>query len=585
MSQLSKCEICGFDNPITNFYCGRCGNGLTTENHTQDTSILNAPIEGERKQVTIIFADISGFTALNDAANSPAEVEQVVRLINLCLQELSEAIYEFDGYIDKYIGDAIMAVFGAPRAHEDDPERALRTALSMRERLEAFNQNPPMPLPEPLGIHMGINTGTVIAGMVGTDRKRSYTVMGDAVNVASRLEGVSERGEFLVSESTYNLTRHLFKFEEREPVTVKGKREPLKIFELKDVGGGRPKPPEAPIIGREYELEALIGQYNKVLTHDGSVVVVTGDTGLGKSRLISEFRKQTEDVSEQEVAPLWLFGRGLSYRQSFKNRLFVDILYSYLELPENPDDTLVKMRIEDMGEKLFGERKDDVVPYLATLLGISLDEEVASNLPLNDPQVLQQRTFLAMGQWLEALVAKQPVVMIFEDLHWADPSSVDIIQFLSTLTVYNPILMVCVTRPERESTFWNAKGQIAQDLGNNFTELTLWPLTDEESRQVINYLLKIDQMPVELEGLLLRRAEGNPLFLEEVLRSLIELGAIEHVEGRWEIMRSVAEIDIPHTLQGAHRPYRPVARRSQTRTAGRGGHWPLLLRFGAEPHC
>ena len=330
MTETLKCEICGFENPDTHLYCGLCGNGLAIGKNSTDTSIINTPIEGERKQVTIIFADISGFTALNDAAKSPDEVEQVVRLINLCLQELSEAIYEFDGYIDKYIGDAIMAVFGAPRAHEDDPERALRAALSMRERLEKFNQSPPMPLPEELGIHMGINTGTVIAGILGTDRKRSYTVMGDIVNVASRLESVSERGEFLVSEATYNLTRHLFKFEEREPVTVKGKREPLKIYELKGTGGARPKPPEAPIIGREYELQILVSEYNKVYDKQGGgVVTVTGDAGLGKSRLISEFRKQVGEDGVDGVKPLWLFGRGLSYRQSFKNRLFVDILYSY----------------------------------------------------------------------------------------------------------------------------------------------------------------------------------------------------------------------------------------------------------------
>ena len=336
MSQTVKCEICGFENPTIDLYCGRCGNGLVTGDHRTDTSILSAPIEGERKQVTIIFADISGFTALNDAARSPAEIEQVVRLINLCFQELSKAIYEF----------------GAPRAHEDDPERALRAALSMKEHLDKFNQSPPMVLPEPLGIHMGINTGTVIAGMLGTDRKRSYTVMGDAVNVASRLEGVSERGEFLVSEATYTLTRHVFKFDEREAVTVKGKREPVKNYELISIGGTRPKPPEAPIIGREYELETLVAQYKKVLEdHSGSMVVVTGDAGLGKSRLISEFQKQVSEEKINGVQPLWLFGRGLSYRQSFKNRLFVDILHSYLELPENPDDTLVRLRIEDMGER------------------------------------------------------------------------------------------------------------------------------------------------------------------------------------------------------------------------------------------
>ncbi|MBN1994278.1 MAG: tetratricopeptide repeat protein [Anaerolineae bacterium] len=552
MSQSIKCNICGFENPTIHLYCGRCGNGLVMGREArEDTSIINATIEGERKQVTIIFADISGFTALNDAAKSPAEVEQVVRLINLCLQELSEAIYEFDGYIDKYIGDAIMAVFGAPRAHEDDPERALRAALSMQERLDDFNQSPPMPLPEPLGMHIGINTGTVIAGMVGTDRKRSYTVMGDAVNVASRLESVSERGEFLVSETTYNLTRHLFMFEQQEPVTVKGKREPLKIYQLLGVGGSRPKPPEAPIIGREYELETLVAEYKKLSTNQGGgIVVVTGDAGLGKSRLISEFQKQVDEEQVNGLSPLWLFGRGLSYRQSFKNRLFVDILYSYLDLPENPDDTLVKLRLEEMGEKLFGRRKDEFTPYLATMLGISLDEELAANLPLNDPQVLQQRTFLAMGQWVEALVSQQPVLMVFEDLHWADPSSVDLIQFLSTLTVYNSILMICVSRPEREAAFWQVKTRIAQDYPDRFIELPLWPLTDAESRRVIKYLLKIDQMPETLEHLLLSRAEGNPLFLEEVLRSLIEEGAIEHADGHWKIARSITEVDIPHTLQG-----------------------------------
>lgn len=513
--------------------------------------MIDSSLEGERKQVTIIFADISGFTALNDAAKTPSEVESVVRLINLLLQTLSEAIYEFDGYIDKYIGDEIMAVFGAPKAHEDDPERALRAVLSMQERLEEFNRNPPMPLPEELGIHGGISTGTVIAGYFGTERTRSYTVMGDAVNVAARLEGVSERGEFLISESTYNLTRHLFEFDEREPVQVKGKREPLKIYQLLGLGKtGPPKPPEAPIVGREYELDILVKQYDNLQEEKGGVVVVTGEAGLGKSRLVSEFRKYISKDTLTKTTPLWLFGQSLSYRQSFKNRLFVDILYSYLDLPENPDDTLVKLRLEAMGEKLFGARQNEVVPFLATLLGVALDEAQKTDLPLNDPQILQQRTFVAMGEWVEALVTQQPVVMVFEDLHWADPSSVELIEYLFSLTLYKPLSILCVTRPDRDSTFWEVKTRSSQDY-DNFTELTLWPLTDSESRQVIQYQLKIDHMPEEIEHLILSRAEGNPLFLEEILRSLIEEGSIVHTaDGHWQITRSATEIDIPNTLQG-----------------------------------
>ncbi|MEW5957522.1 MAG: adenylate/guanylate cyclase domain-containing protein [Chloroflexota bacterium] len=556
MSQSVKCEICGFENPAEHFFCGHCGNNLGTIAATDADSLVNAPIEGERKQVTIIFADISGFTALNDAAKSPAEVEQVVRLINLCLQELSEAIYEYDGYIDKYIGDAIMAIFGAPKAHEDDPERALRAALAMQHRLEQFNQHPPMPLPEPLGIHMGINTGTVIAGMVGTDRKRSYTVMGDAVNVASRLEGVSERGEILISEATHNLTNRLFVFEEREPVNVKGKREPLHIYQLKaarDLSQTQRglTGMEAPLIGREYEMQQLLNYYHKLFEGQGSIVVVTAEAGLGKSRLVSDFRKQvSREESEQKVEPRWLFGRGLSYRQSFANRLLVDILYRYLDLPEIPDDTQVKLRLEAMGQEMFGERQHEVMPYLATLLGLKLEEEVAANLSLDAPQVLQQRTWQAIGEWVEALAKKQPVIMVFEDLHWADPSSVRLIEYLFGLTLHHRLLIICVTRPDRESTFWNVKIQGAKDHPDRFNELLLWPLTDEESRQLIKYLLRIDEMPLATEQLLLNRAEGNPLFLEEVLRSLIEEEMIRRLDGRWEISPTITEIDIPNTLQG-----------------------------------
>jgi len=523
---------------------------------TTATSTLDIPIQGDRRQVTIIFADISGFTALNDAAKTAADVEQVVKLINMLLSELSEVIYEYDGYIDKYVGDEIMALFGAPVAHENDPELALRAALAMMERLQKFNENPPIPLPAPLGIHMGINTGTVIACMVGTGRKSSYTVMCDAVNVASRLEAASERGQIMVNEDTYNLTNRLFVFEECEPITVKGKSEPLNVYLLK---GARDLSQtqrgltgmEAPLIGREHEMEQLLNYYQKLYSRQGSAVAVVGDAGLGKSRLIAELMKQVNrEEREEEGKPksLWLFGRGLSYRQSFANRLFVDILYSYLGLPENSDHNYVKVKLEAMGEELFGKRKNEVIPYLATLLGVKWDN-TSTDLPLNDPQLLQQRIFLAMGEWVEVLAAKQPLVVVFEDLHWADPSSVALIDYLFSLTVYTPILIICVSRIERNTSFWKIKTQSAQDHAN-IAELTLWPLTNEECRQVIKHLLKIDSMPAALEHLLLSRAEGNPLFLEEVLRSLIEEGAIEHKDGHWEVTRAVTDIDIPNTLQG-----------------------------------
>jgi len=554
MSQFIKCDVCGFENPNDHSYCGRCGNEVAGASQAEVSSIINAPIQGDRRQVTVLFADLSGFTALNDSAKTPAEVERVVRLINELLKELSQAIYEYDGYIDKYIGDEIMALFGAPVAHENDPELALRAALAMMERLAKFNANPPYPLPQPLGIHMGINTGNVIAGMVGTDRKRSYTVMGDVVNVAARLEGASSRGQIFVNEDTYNLTNRLFVFEEKNPIKVKGKPEPLKVYQLlsaRDLSQTQRglAGMEAPLVGREYEIQVVQNAYHKLAAGHGNIVIVAGDAGLGKSRLVTETMKQVQQLPSGDKKPLWLFGRGLAYRQSFANRLFVDILYSYLQLPEDSDDALVKLRLDAMGEELFGNRhKAEVIPYLATLLGLKLDTD--TELPVNDPQILRQRIFLAMGEWIEALAARQPLVLVFEDLHWSDPSSVTLIEYLFALTVYSPILLICVTRPERISNFWKIKVQSARDYTQNFTELTLWPLTDDESRQLIKHLLKIEPMPADLERLLLNRAEGNPLFLEEVLRSLIEDGTIASTNGHWEITRSVTDINIPNTLQG-----------------------------------
>ncbi|MDM8521463.1 adenylate/guanylate cyclase domain-containing protein [Anaerolineales bacterium HSG6] len=544
---------------------------LTTGSLTNATEeqLSVSSIEGERRQVTVIFADMSGFTALNDAAKSPAEVERVVTLVNHLLQELSEAIYEFDGYIDKYIGDEIMAIFGAPKSHENDPELALRAALSMMERLEVFNANPPFPLVKSLGMHIGINTGTVIAGMVGTDRKRSYTVMGDAVNVAARLEGVSVRGEVFVSEATYNLTKRHFVFEKREPMKVKGKAEALRVYELKSARERPIQGPDsqAPFTGREEEIQRLKNIYTNLYNGNGGIVVLSSDAGMGKSRLVQEFREQVTDGHEhtqpvwltayegtnrdnEHSDPLWLFGRGLSYRRSFANRLFVEILYSYLGIPGGSDDTLIKMRLDAMGDYLFPQRKNDVIPYLATMLGINVAPEIADNLPLNDPHVLQQRMLLAMGEWVESLSKHHPVVMVFEDLHWADPSSVDLIEYLFTLTFYTPILLICATRLERETTFWKIKNTSKIDYGDDITELTLWPLTNEESRQLITRLLEIDSIPKDMEKLLLSRAEGNPLFLEEVLRSLTEQEIIQRQGHHWKITRQVTDVDIPDTLQG-----------------------------------
>ena len=545
---MTKCDVCHFENPDGFAYCGRCGNWLSNSKETFDSQT----IEGERKQVTIIFADISGFTALNDAAKTPADVERVLQVVNHCLDMFSEVVYEYDGYIDKYMGDAIMAIFGAPRTHEDDPERALRAALSMRERLEEFNRNPPFPLAEPLGIHMGINTGTVIAGLYGSKRKRSYTVMGDAVNVTSRLESVSERGEFLVSQDTYNLTHRLFVFKERETVSVKGKREPLKFFELIDARRQRASQRgiaglRAPMVGREKEFDQLRRKTLNLNKYLGSISVIIGEAGLGKSRLTSELQQETARKNRDLV---WIEGRGLSFQQHLSYKLFIEILRQYLGVSGDEGGEVVWQKWLSAGKVLFNSRRDEVIPYLATLMGIKLPENVTQSMPLSDSLLLQQRMFLAVGEWVETVVNQHPMVLVFEDLHWADSNSVNLLEYLMTVSQEMPLHLICVTRPERETDFWAVKERAYRYYPDRYSEVNLAPLTKDQSRFLVDRLLSVEQLPDTLEHLILSRSEGNPLFMEEVLRSLIEDETLIKAGDTWTMSRPVTEIFIPETLAG-----------------------------------
>jgi len=539
------CPFCDYPNPATHLYCGRCGKKLPK---TASLGLAAGALQGERKQVTVMFADISGFTAMSEQRDA----EEVVTLVNACLAKLSECVYRYEGTIDKYIGDAIMAIFGAPRAHEDDPERAIRTALAMREALDEFNAKPPLPLADPLGIHVGIGTGYVIAGLIGIQRHQDYTVMGDAVNLASRLEDVSNRGQIFVSEDTYRLTSRLFVFKELDPVAVKGKMDPVRIYE---VLGAREQPGsmrgltglQAPLVGRDAEAREVSLAVRDLQSGRGGIVLVEGEAGIGKSRLIAEIRQHLDGTP---VACRWLEGRGLSYGRSLSYHLMAGVLRHYLGLSDEDDETRVWLKLRAMGPDLFGSRVDETLPYLAMLLGLRLPEAMADKIPQADPQLLQQRVFVAFGEWVEAVGAEGPLVLAFDDLHWADPSSVGLIEYLMALTLHNPLLILCVSRPDREAPFWEVRERAMADYASSLVHIPLDPLSLDESRGLVDSLLQMENVPPEVEKVVLSRAEGNPLFVEEVLRTLIEEGTLTRDNGDWQITRTVDVTEIPDTLQG-----------------------------------
>lgn len=502
-------------------------------------------IEGERRQVTVIFADISGFTALSERLDA----EEVASFANDCMKELTAAVYEHEGMVDKFIGDCVMAVFGAPIALEDDAERALRASLAMRERLEAFNRRWINKLKEPLSLHIGINSGTVIAGNVGNDLRMSYTVMGDTVNVASRLEGAAIGGQIFVSQSTYRLTHGSFNFKPLEPIRVKGKKDSLPIFELI---GAKIQPEKArgleglvsPLMGRADETARLDKCLGALKAGDGCIAFIYGEAGVGKTRLLSDMRRREAGNFN------WLEGRCFAFSHALSYGLFLDLLRRHLGIADEQGENAAQTALRSYTDKMFpGE--PDVYPVLAQLLVLHLSDAELEILKQVKGEAFRVRLFAIIEQLLLRLAEEKPVVILLEDLHWADHSSIELLGHLLPLTARGRIAIFGVSRSATEPAGnWEKLRPLLQQHRENLTEISLEPLSAESSRGLVEQLLGGNYLPKKLSDEILDKSGGNPFFLEEVLRSLIERGILTRSEHGWEVSTLVETLRVPDTLQG-----------------------------------
>jgi predicted ATPase/class 3 adenylate cyclase len=515
---------------------------------------LQAPrssLAGERKQVTVMFADISGFTAMSEKLDP----EEVRRIINACFERLGAVIERYDGHIDKFIGDEIMALFGAPLTHENDPERALRAALEMVIVLAAFNSEYADQIPQPLALHFGINSGLVIAGGIGTRHRQDYSVLGDPVNLASRLEGLSEAGEILVGEDTYRLAAPLFEFEALKPVKLKGKEKPVKVYRLRQAktAPGQVRGIEglsSPLVGREQEMEQLKAALGKLIDGKGSIISVIGEAGIGKSRLTRELYLECSNEPKVEHT-IWARGRGLSYGENVSYLVARDLFCNLLEIDPEDSSAETSLILQSELERLFANRAIEVYPYLAHLLDLPLDEDTAQQLKDLAGEALHRRVLQSAQRYLAAKARQQPLVLVWEDLHWADPSSMELLEILLPLTQQSPLLLLMVYRPRRESRLWAFHQQVSQHSYDGHTCIELCPLTLEESNRLLRNLLGKCDIPEKTCQLLLAKAEGNPFFIEEVIRSLIDSGVIVRTEDQgWVITAGFDKIQIPDTLQG-----------------------------------
>ncbi|MRR10044.1 hypothetical protein EG831_08235, partial [bacterium] len=499
---------------------------------------MTPPTE-ERRLLTILFADLSGFTALS-AGRDPEEVREAV---NISFEHLNKPIAAEDGTIIKYEGDLVMAVFGHPTAHEDDPERAVRAALGMFGCMDAVNRElaSRLKIQAQVGLHIGINSGTVVVGEIGSDEKRERTVMGEAVNLASRLKDAAQTGEVLVSEPVFRSTRYLFEYQPKPKVTAKGFDHPIAVFQplkLRD----KPEPKRgiaglsSPMVGRERELAALLDDVRALARGEGGVTFVVGEAGLGKSRLLAELKTA---IAAQGLAVSVLEGRCLSYGRRAPYWPLLEAVQVACGLGEEDEPALALEGIVSHCRGLMPEDWMDAAPYLAHLFSLALPHEMAEKVVHLDPKALKARTHLALRRFLAALAAREPVLLVVDDYHWIDESSAEFLQWLFDQPA-PPLRLLALTRPERDAGGQQARQRFQAALGPRYGEIALSPLDQDAGTSLAFNLLDVPGIGQGFKDLLLAKSGGNPFYLEEIIRSLIDSGMLAYRNGVWRLTGDVA---------------------------------------------
>lgn len=567
-----QCPNCGFDNPTEMRFCGKCGTRLDAVAPAEDSA--PAPVfdptpgkelieryrraaekaAGQRRSVTVLFADLSGYTSLAEKLDS----EDVYFLIQEYLKLMADTVYRYEGFVDKYTGDGLMALFGAPIAQERHAEMAVRAALEMQAALSRMSSKTPLRDKAELFMRIGLNAGNVVVGNVGSDLQMNYTAIGDTVNLANRLEQAARPGTILVSESVFLQSRAVIDYFRLPPQAFKGLSRLVQAFQ---VVGLRERPRSvrgleglrAPMIGREAELARLRAALDLLLEQKkGGLIVINGEAGLGKTRLISESK-----ITLPVETPLLFEGHCLTYRRTISYWVFLDALRRVLDVDARMDDGEVQERLSQRLRHILGERAADVLPALERAMSLRPSNALADErFAQLDAGQQRQRIFLAFRDWLVAEARSQPLLLVLEDLHWADDASLELLQFLADSIRDEPLLIFATTRPFH--TIESATGALQRiceraekRLGDQYGFIRLEHLSPDQTEKLLNNLLALT-LPETLRAEILLRSAGNPFYLEEILRMLMDQGIIRREGNQLQLTpgADLIHLGVPETLKG-----------------------------------
>ena len=553
--RVKSCPTCGDTVPPGAHYCASCGVPIDTKIGAScpactTTNLpkaqfclscgapLSSPAQADRRVVSILFADLSGYTQLSEQLDA----EEVHRLILDCLDRLSTCIARWGGYVDKFIGDCVMALFGAPVAYENEPERALRAALDMQEALRDWAQEHSHAFGEEgefrPQLRIGINTGPVVTGLFAGGGALNYTAVGDAVNVASRLENQCEPGRILADATTCDQTSHLFEFDDERVFDLKGRRESVRarhVIKAKPERG-RARGFEArrvPLIGRSAELARLQEQWQRARGGEFQLCLVTGPAGIGKSRLLEELVDSEEGAADHVAV-----GRSYPYASSTPWEPIAELIRSKHNLP-------VDLTPKRAAAKIISSSTSTWTPQLEAGLAIALGSPVSEVGELQGYSPTERQE-LIRGAAVQSLASDpdSPRLLVLEDLHWADQTTLEALCRLPELELPGPVMVILISRPPLPN-----ETALACLLEAVSDRIDLQPLAREDSRRLANGLLEPHELPGHFLDRIAERAEGIPLFLEELLKSLIAGKAIHQEEGVWKAEGSLDDVHVPDTIE------------------------------------
>ena len=544
-ASLLRCPHCGAGVQPDHEFCGDCGRRLIAEkptplldySHPQSYTpkflaekilTTKSSIEGERKLVTVLFADVANFTALSEKVDP----EEIHGIMDGCFKILMDEIHKYEGTINQFTGDGVMALFGAPLAHEDHAVRACHASLAIQHALTEYGEKLKKTCGIDFKMRIGLNSGPVVVGAIGDDLRMDYTAIGDTINLASRMESIAQPGAVLVSGHTQRLARDFFTFSSLGPLQVKGKEDPQDAYELMGSSEVKTRLEASAVsgltrfVGRAKEMETLQDALEKARSGQGQVVGIVGEAGVGKSRIIFEMRHLFPEYT-------YLEGRCLHYGSSMAYLPFLDVLRSYFGIKEGEREFLINKK---MKEKLASVDAS-LIPPFQDLLSLDSDETYQSL----EPKQKRERIFEALRDLFIRESQKAPLVLIVEDLHWIDKTSEEFLDYLIGWLATTPVLLIILYRPEYTHR-WASK--------SFYTSIRVDQLSIPTSSELVQSILSEGEIVPELRDLILGKAAGNPLFMEELTHSLLENGSIQKKEDRYVLSMKLSDIQVPDTIQG-----------------------------------